>query len=155
MDLRLFCQRYSETAARARLEPSQFYARELDEGRKYEAYLSDMMLLALEAQADGYVHTISLTALPEASSRDFRCAAVDIITIYRGVPEEIAERWLDGVKAYETEILGYRAAVENGFRLGYAANAAGRYLRVSQLRFLPEEPELPTLKEFIEETHDG
>ena len=154
MDLRLFCQRYSETASRARLEPKQFSVRELDQGQRYEAYLSDTMLLTLETQTGGCVHTISLTALPEVSARDFRCAAVDIIKIYCGAAEKEAQRWLNSVKAGETEILGYQTQAFDGFRLSYAANAAGCYLRVSQLRFLPEELELPTLKDFIEDGND-
>ena len=152
MDLRLFCEKYSETAeSRARLEPEQFIARHREDGCKYEAYIAQTLLLALDTRQDGQVHSVSLTALPEITQGEFRRAAIDIVITYCGGSEDAAERWLNRVYAGETEVLGYHTAEENGFRLSYAANAAGRYLRVSRLRDLPEEPPLPTLKEYIEE----
>jgi len=149
MDLRLFCEKYSETAAaQARLEPSQFIARQREDGCKYEAYITQTLLIVLDAQPDGQIHTISLTALPEITRGELRRAALDIIKTYCGGSEDAIERWLNSMYAGETEVLGYHTAEENGFRLSYAANAAGRYLRVSRLRDLPEEPPLPTLKEY-------
>ena len=153
MDLRLFCENYSETAAhQARLEPAQFIARPREDGCKYEAYITQALLLTLDTLQDGQIHTVSLTALPEITRGEFRRAALDIVKTYCGGGEDAIERWLNSVYAGEAEVLGYHTAEENGFRLSYAANAAGRYLRVSRLRDLPEEPELPTLKEYIEET---
>ena len=155
MDLRLFCENYSEIAeARARLEPEQFIARQREDGCKYEAYVTQTLLLALDTQTDGQIHTISLTALPEITRGEFRRAALDLIKTYCGGGGDAIEWWLNSVYAGEAEVLGYHTAEENGFRLSYAANAAGRYLRVSRLRDLPEEKPLPTLKEYIEETKD-
>lgn len=155
MDPRLFCERYSETASLPRLEPGRLQARPSGAGRQYEAYITETMLLTLATGPDGVVHTVSLTALPETASPDFRYAAADVIKTYCGLTDDAAARWLDTVHAGESEILGYASNEENGFRLTYAANAAGRFVRVSQLRFLPEEPPLPTLKEIIRDERDS
>ena len=160
MDLRLFCDRYSEISNQAHLEPRQFIARDLGEGRKYEAYISETLLLTLAAGPDGIVHTISLTALPETTSPEFRRAAADVLKTFCAMENDAVERWLNAVQAGETEVLGYITNEESGFggsafRLTCAANAAGRYIRVSQPRFLPVERELPTIKNFIEDQHDG
>ena len=150
MDLRLFCQRYSQAAeTQARLRPEQFLARPRAGGFQYEAFLEDQLLLTLEALPDGRVHTIALTALPETPQLTFRRMAVAVLHVYCGVAYDAAERRLNEVNAGAAELPGYQTRKENGFRLSYAANAVGRYLRVSQLRFLPEEPPLPTLKDWI------
>jgi hypothetical protein len=144
MDLRLFCQRFSQAAkTQARLSPEQFYARG---SCKFEACLGETMLLTLDAQPNGRIHTVALTALPEDSASAFRRTAALLLQSYCGLALDAAERRLNEISAGAAQVLGFQTQESGGFRLSYAANEAGRYLRVSQVRYLPQEPPLPTLK---------
>jgi len=154
-NLREFCESYnrfaSETDHLAKIEPGQFTALRYDDGTLYQAYLGDQMLLSCAALRGGRVHTASLTGLPEQSQREFFDAARCVIQACTGAAADQAERWLRQIRAGESEVPGVLGFEEDGFRFSYAANEAGRWLRVSQLRFLPPEPELPTLREMITE----
>jgi len=154
-NLRQFCESFNRFASGtdhlAKIEPGQFYARRSDDGVAYQVYLGDSLLLDCGALRSGRVHTVSLTGLPEQSQREFFDAARCVIQAYTGAAAAQAERWLRQVRAGEEEVPGVLGLEEEGFRFGYAANGAGRWLRVSQLRFLPPEPELATLREEIME----
>jgi len=154
-NLRQLCESFNRFAAEtdhlANVEPGQFTALRHDDGTVYQAYLGDSLLLACGTLRNGRVHTVSLTGLPEQSQREFFDAARCLIQAYTGAAADQAERWLRQVRAGEPEVPGVLGLEEEGFRFSYAANAAGRWLRVSQLRFLPPEPELATLREEITE----
>jgi len=154
-NLRQFCENFnqfaSETGRLANVEPGQFFARRSDDGTLYQAYPGDSLLLECAALRSGRVHTVSLTGFAEQSQSDFFDAARCVIQAYTGAAPDQAERWLTQIHAGEAEVLGVAGFEEGGFRFSYAANPAGRWLRVSQLRFLPPEPELPTLREMITE----
>ena len=154
-NLRQFCENFSrfasETGRLANVEPGQFTARRSDDGIAYQAYLGEDLLLECAALRSGRVHTMSLTGLPGQGQSAFFDAARCAVQAYTGAAADQAERWLRQVRAGEGEILGVLGFEEGGFRFSYAANGAGRWLRVSQLRFLPPEPELPTLREMITE----
>ncbi|MDR2686675.1 MAG: hypothetical protein LBB75_02905 [Oscillospiraceae bacterium] len=154
-NLRQFCENFnrfaSETDHLAQIGPGQFTARRSDDGTLYQAYLGESLLLECDTLRGGRVHTVSLTGLAEQGRSAFfdtaRCA---VQACTHAAPDQ-AERWLRQVRAGESEVLGVLGFEEAGFRFSYAANQAGRWLRVSQLRFLPPEPELPTLRELITE----
>ena len=154
-NLRQFCENFnrfaSETGHLANVEPGQFSARRSDDGTAYQAYLGESLLLACDTLRSGRVHTVSLTGLPEQGQSAFFDAARCAVQAYTGVMADQAERWLRQIQAGESEVFGVLSFEEAGFRFSYAANQAGRWLRVSQLRFLPPEPELPTLREMITE----
>ena len=154
-NLRQFCESFSEYAAEtehlAKIEPGQFTARRADDGTAYQAYMGDSLLLACDTLRSGRVHTVSLTGLPEQRQSTFFDAARCVIQAYTNAAPDQAERWLRQIQAGEAEVPGVRALEDGGFRFSYAANEAGRWLRVNQLRFLPPEPELPTLREEITE----
>ncbi|MCL1951260.1 MAG: hypothetical protein FWF60_00380 [Oscillospiraceae bacterium] len=154
-NLRQFCESYnrfaSETDDLANVEPGQFTALRYDDGTAYQAYLGDALLLSCGALRSGRVHTVSLTGLPEQSQREFIDAARCVLRACTAAPADQAERWLRQLRAGEAEVPGVLSLEENGFRFSYAANNAGRWLRVSQLRFLPPEPEVATLREIITE----
>ena len=151
--LRQFCENFSrfasETGHLAQIEPGQFYACRSDDGVTYQAYLGDSLLLECDTLRNGRVHSVSLTGLPEQSQSAFFDAARCVVRACTDAEPDQAERWLRQLYAGESEVLGVRGFEENGFRFSFAANEAGRWLRVSQLRFLPPEPELPTLREAI------
>jgi len=152
-NLRQFCENFnrfaSETGSLANVEPGQFFARRSDDGVAYQAYLDDSLLLECDTLRSGRVHTVSLTGLPEQGQSAFFGAARCVIQACTGAAPDQAERWLRQIQAGESEVLGVLSFEEAGFRFSCAANGAGRWLRVSQLRFLPPEPELPTLREAI------
>ena len=152
-NLRQLCESYSRLASGtnhlAQLVPGQFTAQRSDDGAAYQAYLGDSLLLACDALRGGRVHTVSLTGLPEQRQGEFFDAARCVVQAYTGAAADQAERWLRQVRAGEAEVLGVLSFEGGGFRFSYAANQAGRWLRVSQLRFLPPEPELETLRETI------
>ena len=154
-NLRLFCENFSrfasETDHLAQIEPGQFTARRSDDGTAYQAYIGDSLLLACDTLRGGRVHTVSLTGLPEQSQRAFFDAARCAAQAYTGAAADQAERWLRQIQVGEAEVPGVRGFEEAGFKFSYAANKAGRWLRVSQLRFLPPEPALATLREEITE----
>ena len=152
-NLRQFCENFnryaSETGYLANVEPGQFFVHRSDDGTLYQAYLGDSLLLECAALRSGRVHTVSLTGLPEQSQSAFFDAARCAVLALTGTAPDQAERWINQIHVGEAEVLGVLAFEEGGFRFSYAANPAGRWLRVSQLRFLPQEPELPTLRETI------
>jgi len=152
-NLRELCESFnrfaSETDHLAKIEPGQFTALRQDDGTVFQAYMGDSLLLACGALRSGRVHTVSLTGLPEQNQREFFDAARCVLQAYTGAAADQAERWLRQIRAGESEVPGVLGFEEQGFRFSYAANGAGRWLRVSQLRFLPLEPELATLREEI------
>jgi len=152
-NLRQLCEGYnrfaSETDHLANVEPGQFTALRYDDGAAYQAYMGESLLLACDTLRSGRVHTVSLTGLPEQRQGEFFDAARCVVQAYTGAAADQAERWLRGVRAGEAEVPGVLGLEEGGFRFSYAANAAGRWLRVSQLRFLPPEPALATMREEI------
>ena len=152
-NLRQFCESFSKLAEAsahlAKIEPGQFFVPRSDDGEAYRAYMGGEMLLALKTLRNGRVHTISLTGLPEQSRSAFFDAARCAVQAYTGAAPDQADRWLRQLQAGESEVLGVESLEEEGFCFSYAANAAGRHLRVSQLRFLPPEPVLPALREKI------
>jgi len=154
-NLRQFCENFSrfasETGSLANVEPGQFTAYRSDDSIAYQAYLGDSLLLECGTLRGGRVHTVSLTGLPEQSQSAFFDAARCAVQALTDVSPDQAERWLRQVQVGESEVPGVLGFEEEGFRFSYAANEAGRWLRVSQLRFLPPEPELPTLREAISE----
>jgi hypothetical protein len=152
LDLRLFCERFNRAwDGRALLELGQFTAEETAAGTKYAAYAGMGDYITCEAGPGGRLHTVSLTGLPEQGQGAFFDAARCVIQAYTDAAADQAERWLRQVRAGEAEVPGVLGFEDGGFRFSYAANAAGRWLRVSQLRFLPPEPELATLREEITE----
>jgi len=152
-NLRELCESFSrfasETNHLANVEPGQFTALRYDDGTVYQAYIGDSLLLACGALRGGRVHTVSLTGLPEQQQGVFFDAARCVLQAYTGAAADQAERWLRQLRAGESEVPGVLGLEEEGFRFSYAANEAGRWLRVSRLRFLPPEPELATLREEI------
>jgi len=152
-NLRQFCENFSrfasETDHLANVEPGQFTARRSDDGTAYQTYLGDSLLLECVALRSGRIHSVTLTGLPEQSRSAFFDAARCVAQACTDAAPDQAERWLRQIQAGESEVLGVLGFEEAGFRFSYAANEAGRWLRVSQLRFLPPEPELPTLREYI------
>lgn len=152
-NLRQLCEYYNAFAAKtehlAQLGPEQFTALRGDDGVAYQAYMGEDMLLLCGTLRNGRVHTVSLTGLPEQGQGAFFDAARCLAQAYTGAAADQAERWLRGLRAGEAEVPGVLGLEEAGFRFSYAANEAGRWLRVSQLRFLPPEPELATLREEI------
>jgi len=154
-NLRVFCESFnrfaSETGHLANVEPGQFYARRSDDSTAYQAYLGDSLLLECDTLRNGRVHSVSLTGLPEQGQGVFFDAARCAVQACTGATADQAERWLRQIRAGESEVPGVLGLEAEGFRFSYAANEAGRWLRVSRLRFLPPEPELPTLRETITE----
>jgi len=154
-NLRQFCEHFSrfasETDHLAQIEPGQFYAHRFDDAAAYQTYLGDSLLLECNALRNGRLHSVTLTGLPEQGQSAFFDAARCAVQAYTGAAGTQAERWLLRLQAGESEVLGVAGFEEGGFRFSFAANGAGRWLRVSQLRFLPPEPELPTLRERITE----
>jgi hypothetical protein len=152
-NLRQLCESYnrfaSGTDCLVNVEPGQFTALRYDDGTAWQAYLGESLLLSCGALRSGRVHTVSLTGLPEQSQREFFDAARCALQAYTAAAADQAERWLRQIRAGEAEVPGVLGLEEGGFRFSYAANQAGRWLRVSQLRFLPPEPELATLREEI------
>ena len=152
-NLRELCEAFSrfasETDRLAQIEPGQFTARRSDDGTLYQAYLGESLLLEAAALRNGRVHSVSLTGLPEQGQSAFFEAARCALQAYTGAAPDQAERWLRQLRAGEGEVPGVLGFEEGDFRFSYAANEAGRWLRVSQLRFLPPEPELATLREEI------
>ena len=154
-NLRQFCENFSrfasETGNLANVEPGQFFACRADDGIAYQTYLGDSLLLECGALRSGRIHSVSLTGLPEQGQSAFFDAARCVVQACTDAAPDQAERWLRQIQAGESEVLGMLGFEEGGFRFSYAANGAGRWLQVSQLRFLPPEPELPTLREMITE----
>jgi len=154
-NLRELCEEFSrfasETESLANVEPGQFTARRSDDGTLYQAYLGDDLLLEVAALRNHRVHSVSLTGLPEQGQSAFFEAARCLVQAYTGAAPDQAERWLRQLHAGESEALGVPGFEEGDFRFSYAANGAGRWLRVSRLRFLPPEAEIPTLREYITE----
>ena len=146
-----FCRFASETEQVVQVEPGQFTALRYDGGTAYQAYLGESLLLECDTLQNGRIHTVSLTGLPEQRQGAFFDAARCAVQAFTGAESDQAERWLRQIHAGESEILGVPAFEAAGFRFSCAANEAGRWLRVSQLRFLPPEPALPTLREMITE----
>jgi len=151
-NLRLFCEAFNRFAANeeslARISPEQFF---VDEGQKYSAYLGQTLYLTCDTLANGRVHTVTLTGLPEGPCREFYAASLCVLLAFAKAEADQAERWLGELQAGESEILGMQSFEVQGYRFSYAANAAGRYFRVSRLHLLPPEPELATLRDRIEE----
>lgn len=154
-NLRQFCETYSALAEKteqlATIGPEQFMVRRSGGTAEYQAWLGESMLLACNTLDNGRVHTVTLTGLAEQRQSEFTDAASCIIRAYTGAAPDQAERWLRQLQAGQSEVLGVQSLEESGFRISCAANKAGRWLRVSQLRFLPAEAELPTLRENITE----
>ena len=154
-NLRQFCEEFSrfasETGSLAQIEPGQFFAHRSDDGTLYQAYLGDSLLLECAALRSNRVHSVTLTGLPEQSGSAFFEAARCALQAYTGAPPDQAERWLRQLRAGDSEVLGVLGFEDAGLRFSYAANGAGRWLRVSRLRFLPPEAEVPTLREWITE----
>jgi len=152
-NLRQFCENFgsyaSETGHLATVEPGQFTARRSDDGTLYQAFLGDSLLLECDTLRSGRLHSVGLTGLPEQGQSAFFDAARCAVQAFTGVAADQAERWLRQIHVGESEVLGVLGFEAGGFRFSFAANQAGRWLRVSQLRFLPPEPELPTLREKI------
>ena len=154
-NLRQLCENFnsfaSETEHLVNVEPGQFTARRSGDGTLYQACLGDSLLLECDTLRSGRVHSVTLTGLPEQGQSAFFDAARCAVQAFTGTTPDQAERWLRQIRAGESEVLGVLGFEEDGFRFSFAANQAGRWLRVSQLRFLPPEPELPTLREMITE----
>ena len=151
-NLRLFCEEFGRFAVHeeglARITPEQFFV-EVEDETKYCAYLGQTLYLTCNTLPNGRVHTVALTALPETTQREFTAASLCLLQAYTKAAADQAERWLGQLHANEAEILGVQGFEAEGYRFSYAANAAGRYLRVSRLQLLPPEPELATLRETI------
>ena len=162
-NLRLFCEafsRFADDSALARITPEQFFietghhSAEGDSsaaggGEKYSAYLGQSLYLTCGTLPNGRVHTVTLTGLPEMPQREFYATALCLLRAYTGAAADQAERWLGDLHAGAEEVLGIQSFEAAGYRLSYAANAAGRYFRVSRLQLLPPEPALATLRETI------
>ncbi|MDR2687428.1 MAG: hypothetical protein LBB75_06725, partial [Oscillospiraceae bacterium] len=118
-------------------------------GEKYAAYLGQTLYLGCAALANGRVHTVTLTGLPEAPQQEFSAASLCLVRAYTKAAADQAQRWLGQLRAGAAETLGVQSFEAQGYRFSYAANAAGRYLRVSRLQLLPPEPALATLRETI------
>ncbi|MCL2107320.1 MAG: hypothetical protein FWH26_09750 [Oscillospiraceae bacterium] len=150
LDLQLFCDGYNDLAGKnaVSLTPESFQAaRREDGGARYQAWMGETKLLVLDTLPNGRIHTISLTGLPDEgkTGEDFMSAARLVAASYTRSAPWLAVRRLHAVEAGTAELPGWRIAEEGGFRFSYSANQAGRYLRISQLRYLAEE-EVPTLR---------
>ena len=153
MDLRLFTEAFNrEFGGRARLDLAQFWVEETDAGPRFAAYAGHAELITAEALPNGRIHTVSVTGLPDAYQRDFFAAALGLLAAFAGIEGDAAERLLQEISVGTLPVLGVESTEREGFRLSYAANEAGRYFRLSCLRHLPPEVELPTLREPIEES---
>jgi len=150
IDLRLFSERFNQASDnRARLDISQFTAEETGTGMKFTAFAGMGELIACEALPNGRIHTVSLTGLPDAHQKDFYAAALAVLQAFTEIEGDLAERLLRETSVGLLPVPGMRSVDREGFRLSYAANEAGRYFRLSCLRHLPVELELPTLREYI------
>ena len=150
LDLQLLCERFNRAfGGRAQLELSQFSAEETETGMKFTAFVGMGELIACQALPNGRIHTVSLTGLPDAQQKDFYAASLAVLKAFADMEGDLAERLLQEISVGQLPVLGVRSVDREGFRLSYAANEAGRYFRLSCLRHLPQEMELPTLREFI------
>jgi len=150
MDLRLFTESFNrEFGGRARLDVAHFWVEETDTGLRYAAYVGHVELITAEALPNGRIHTVSFTGLPDAYPRDFFAASRSLLAAFAEIEGDTAERMLQEISVGALPVLGIHSIEREGFRLSYAANEAGRYFRLSCLRHLPPEVELPTLRERI------
>ena len=156
MDLRLFTERFNRAfGGQARLDVTHFWVEETDSGLRYAAYVGYVELITAETLPNGRIHTVSLTGLPDAYHRDFFAAARSLLAAFAGIEGDAAERMLQEISVGALPVLGVKSAERESFRLSYAANEAGRYFRLSCLRHLPPELELPTLREPITDSMEG
>jgi len=156
MDLRLFTERFNRASqGRARLDVTHFWVEETDSGLRYSAYVGYVELVTAEALPCGRIHTVSLTGLPDAYYREFFAASLSLLAAFAEIEGDTAERVLQEIAVGTLPILGIQNVEREGFRLSYAANEAGRYFRLSCLRHLPPEVELPTLRERITNDVEG
>ena len=154
LSLRLFCERYTAhgRGGSETLAVTQFFAEPQCEGGnlKYAAY-SGSGYITCEALKNGRLHTVSLTAPPDGTQSGFSAASLCLVKAFTKLPADETERIFGELGVGQMPVLGLRMLERGGFRFCYAANEAGRYLRVSSLRELPPERELATLREFITE----
>ena len=152
LDLRLFCERFNRASSGwSRLDLNHFTAQETENGMKYAAFTGMGEYVTCEVLPNGRIHTVSLTGLPDAHQKDFFVASLTILNVFSNIQGDAAERMLQEILVGTLPVLGLQSMEREGFRLSYAANEAGRYFRLSCLRHLPPEMELPTLRELITE----
>jgi hypothetical protein len=126
-----------------------------DGSQRWQAAPDALHLLTLEALPGGRLHTVSLTTHAEEGMGAFLAEAKRLLGAFTQAPPDQCARWLYALGAGEDEPLGFVQLEEGGFRFAYAANAAGRYLRISNLTFLPPESEPPTLRDWIIPSNTG
>jgi len=149
-DLRLFAERFNDAShGRLHLDITQFMAEETEIGLKYTAFVNNSEMIAVQALPNGRIHTVSVTALPDMQHQDFFAASMQLLQAFAEIEGDEAERVLQEIYVGNLPVLGLYMVEHEGFRLSYAANEAGRYFRVSCLRQLPTQPQLPTLRERI------
>ena len=150
IDLRLFVERFNNAShGRAHLDITQFTAEETETGLKYSAFVGHSELFVVEALPNGRIHTASISGMPDMQHRDFFVASLHLLQAFAGIEGDVAERLLQEIYVGDLPVLGIFTNEREGFRLSYAANEAGRYFRLSCLRHLPPEAQLPTLRERI------
>ncbi|MDR1927677.1 MAG: hypothetical protein LBQ33_03455 [Oscillospiraceae bacterium] len=148
-DLLLFCEAYSALAQAEEPLTAEDFSAQLHSSAavRYQCYLREDQLLTVETLPNGRIHTLSLTGLPEGSQTKYQDAAQRLLIAFSGVTPDLAARLLHAAEAGKDAVPSLRTAEENGLRLSYCANGAGRYLLLSRVRLLPQtEPRL-TLRE--------
>jgi len=151
VDLQLFTQTFNDAAqGRTHLDVTQFTVQETDTGLTYTAFVGNNELITVTALSSGRIHTVSVVGMPDAYQRDFFATALQLLYAFAQMEGAAAERMLQEIHVGVLPVLGMFTLEQDGFRLSYAANEAGRYFRLSCLRHLPPEVELPTLRERIE-----
>ncbi|MCL2445303.1 MAG: hypothetical protein FWD06_00840 [Oscillospiraceae bacterium] len=152
MDLYLFAERFNDSArGRAHLDLAHFIVQDGDAGgRNYQAFVGNNELLEVYVLPSGRVHTAALTGLPDMPHRDFYAAALHLLQAFAALNGDRAERLLGELQVGVLPVRGVHTIERYGYRVSYAANEAGRYVRLSCLRHLPTQPPLPTLRERID-----
>jgi len=155
-DLRLFTERFNRAAhGRAALAVDHFAAVQHEDGSmQFSAFVGYSELITVQTLANGRVHTVSLTGLPDVHQAEFFASALAVLQAFTGLESDPAERKLQEIFVGISPVLGLQTTEYQGVRLSYAANEAGRYVRLSCLRHLPPQMEFPTLREFITDLAD-
>ncbi|MDR1733834.1 MAG: hypothetical protein LBR73_03025 [Oscillospiraceae bacterium] len=143
-DLRIFCDGYSETEGKS-LSPEDFTGNAGEDGGLIlETVLSGDLLMRITTLNNNRIHTVSLTALAETPAAVFDEAARRILAAYAHLASFDAAEILKELRANGKP--GFRSWDNGKYKATYAENEAARYIRISQLRYLPEENPLPSLR---------
>jgi hypothetical protein len=148
LDVRRLCEGYNKAMRKTgqTLAPEDFFVETSGQGARYQANLSQDLLLTLDTLPNDRIHTYTITGAHGIRNSAFSAAAAALLQIFTGETADQCARWLHMVNANREETLGFAIAEDGGFRFSYTANDTGRNLRVSALEIMPAEADVPTLR---------